>query len=224
MYRIITGIKNVVEYHVRWLRSVAFDARFNLDTTFKYSEDKQFPAIIPETQQGYEPVCPATLQKIISRLPINFEEFTFVDLGSGKGRAVLVAMGHPFKKVVGVEYSEYYHKIACQNIQAYRQSQPEFCPVELIHGDAATFPIPSGNVVLYLFNPFQGDVFDRVLANLHESLQSGTQQIYLAYLHPQCRQAVERVSSFSLFYEMRSENPYKDLSIYYARAGSRLTP
>ena len=86
MYRIITGIKNVVEYHVPWLRSVAFDARFNLDTTFKYSEDKQFPAIIPETQQGYEPVCPATLQKIISRLPINFEEFTFVELGSGTRR------------------------------------------------------------------------------------------------------------------------------------------
>jgi len=52
---------------------------------------------------AYQPTDPALFREMMASLPIEFNEFTFVDLGSGKGRTLLMASEYPFKKIVGVE-------------------------------------------------------------------------------------------------------------------------
>ena len=66
----------------------------------------------------------------------------FVDFGSGKGRAILVASRLPFRKVIGVEYSEPLTKIAQENISIFRKHHT-ICDIEAVWADAAwTFPFP----------------------------------------------------------------------------------
>src|SRR5262245_54030407 len=60
----------------------------------------------------YDAEDATALDEILSELPIRYDHFTFVDLGSGKGRAVLVASRFPFKRVMGVEYSKTLNEIA----------------------------------------------------------------------------------------------------------------
>jgi hypothetical protein len=39
----------------------------------------------------YQPTDPAEFREMMKALPIDFREFTFVDIGSGKGRTLLMA-------------------------------------------------------------------------------------------------------------------------------------
>ncbi len=68
----------------------------------------------------YQPTDPALFQEIMASLPIEFEQFAFVDLGSGKGRTLLMASEYPFKRIVGVELIAELHRAAEENIRDYR--------------------------------------------------------------------------------------------------------
>ncbi len=64
----------------------------------------------------YQPTDAALFQEMMSSLPIAFSEFTFVDLGSGKGRTLLMASEYPFRRIVGVEILPELHRAAEKNI------------------------------------------------------------------------------------------------------------
>ena len=70
----------------------------------------------------YQPTDPALFQEIMASLPIEFEQFAFVDLGSGKGRTLLMASEYPFKRIVGVELIAELHRAAEENIRDYRSA------------------------------------------------------------------------------------------------------
>ena len=46
----------------------------------------------------YQPTEPAVFREMLSSLPINYREFTFIDIGSGKGRTLLMASDYPFRQ------------------------------------------------------------------------------------------------------------------------------
>ncbi len=60
----------------------------------------------------YEPTPVGDLDALLAHVPFALERSTFVDLGSGMGRAVLLAASRPFRQVVGVEISPALHAIA----------------------------------------------------------------------------------------------------------------
>src|SRR5260370_25323208 len=66
----------------------------------------------------YQPTEPALFQEMMPSLPIAFEQFTFIDLGSGKGRTLLMASEYPFKRIVGAELIAELHHADQQNIRA----------------------------------------------------------------------------------------------------------
>jgi len=115
----------------------------------------------------YQPTHIPTLTTVLERLSVRYEDYTFIDYGSGKGLVLLQAAGYPFKKVIGVEFARELHEIACRNVERYpahlRQSE-----VELVHDDAVKFVPPSGNLVLYLNEPFEAPVTERLIARIRE--------------------------------------------------------
>src|SRR3982074_423196 len=80
----------------------------------------------------YQPTEPALFQEMMASLPIEFEQFTFVDLGSGKGRTLLMASEYPFMKIVGVELIAELHRAAQQNIRAYRSPTQRCVQIEAL--------------------------------------------------------------------------------------------
>src|SRR5437899_12260111 len=84
---------------------------------------------------------------------INFNDFTFIDLGSGKGRTLLMASDYPFRRIVGVELLPSLNQIALENISKY-QSESQKCHVlQSICDDATNFRFPAEPTVVYLFHP-----------------------------------------------------------------------
>jgi histone methylation protein DOT1 len=73
------------------------------------------------TGRPYFATEPWLFQQMMQALPIDFTQFTFVDLGSGKGRVLLMASDYPFKRIIGVEFMPELHRVAQENIRKYTE-------------------------------------------------------------------------------------------------------
>ena len=133
----------------------------------------------------YQPTEPALFQEMMASLPIEFDQFTFIDLGSGKGRTLLMASEYPFKKIVGVELIAELHRAAEENIRAYRSPAQRCVNIEVILADALHFQIPNQPLVLYLFNPLPKPALSEVIQRLGKSLAESPWTIWIVYHNPQ---------------------------------------
>ena len=109
------------------------------------------------------------------------KNFTFIDLGSGKGRVLLMASEYPLRKIIGVEFMPELHRTAQENI-AKHASEPQQCrQVRSMSMDARDFEFPDGPLIVYLFNPFSKATFVAVLENLRQSIEQAPRPVYVAY-------------------------------------------
>ncbi len=136
----------------------------------------------------YQPTEPTLFREMLDSLRdlarIRFEEFTFLDLGSGKGRTLLMASDYPFRRIVGVELLPALHTIAQENLQAYKSESQNCFALEAICADATEFPFPDEPLVIYLFNPFPEPGLRRVIAPLESSLRAAPRPLYVLYHNP----------------------------------------
>jgi SAM-dependent methyltransferase len=116
---------------------------------------------------------------------INFNDFAFIDLGSGKGRTLLMASDYPFRRILGVELLPSLNQIAQQNLAQYHSESQKCFAIESVCADATTFALPEGALVIYLFNPFPESGLRRVLENLENSLDAHPRPAYVVYHNPQ---------------------------------------
>jgi len=132
----------------------------------------------------YHPSHPKFLLQEFSKLNIDYNQFTFIDFGAGKGRVLLAASEFPFHRIIGVEFASELTAIACENIKRYRSATQKCTNVECLNIDAAEFEFPSGPLVLYLFNPFGPNVLRPLMQNLQRSLDADLRDVLLIYMSP----------------------------------------
>jgi SAM-dependent methyltransferase len=129
----------------------------------------------------YQATPPGIFRRMISDLDIPYEQFNFIDFGSGMGRTLLLASEFPFRRIIGVEFSPELHRIAERNIQSFRGRQNCF-EIRSVCIDAAQYRLPPGNAVSYFYLPFHEPVMRSVLAMIDDCLQSSrAEMIILAY-------------------------------------------
>lgn len=132
----------------------------------------------------YQATDAALFAEMISGLGLQFEEFTFIDLGSGKGRTLLMASDYPFRRIIGVEILPELHRAAQRNIEKYSNERQRCHCMEAICGDATEFPFPGDPIVLYLFNPVSEYGLRSIVRNLALSLEADNRPIYVLYHNP----------------------------------------
>jgi SAM-dependent methyltransferase len=143
----------------------------------------------------YFPTEPWLFEQIMQALPIDFHDFTFVDLGSGKGRVLLMAARYGFKRIMGVEFMPEWHRIAEKNIRKFAAQYGTASPIESFCMDAREFEFPAGPLVVYLFNPFPEPVLAVVLEKLRESQLSNPRPVFVAYRYPEFDSLIQKSGS-----------------------------
>jgi SAM-dependent methyltransferase len=138
---------------------------------------------------AYQPTEPALFREMMASLPalsqqFAFEPFTFVDLGSGKGRTLLMASEYPFRRIVGVELIAELHRGAQENIRAYHSATQQCRQIEALCADACEFEFPEEPLVLYLFNPLPEHALSEVLLRLEKSLERAPRAVWIVYHNP----------------------------------------
>jgi len=132
----------------------------------------------------YQPTDPALFHEMLASLNIDFRDFTFIDIGSGKGRTLLMASDYPFRRIVGVELLPELHRVAQENIGKYKSDSQQCFVLESICIDAREFAFPPEPTVLYLFNPLPEPGLVQLLANLERSLRAHPRPLFVIYHSP----------------------------------------
>ena len=160
---------------------------------------------------GYQPTDPELFHAMMRQLDIDFSRFTFLDLGSGKGRALLLASGYPFRRILGVELLPELHRIALANIANYRSERQRCALIESVCEDARDFDFPPEPLVLYLFNPLPEPALRSVLDRFSASLAEHPRDAYVLYANP----ILEYLLSTSLSWTRLSGN--EQYAVYRSR-------
>jgi hypothetical protein len=150
---------------------------------------------------AYYAVAPSVFQSIIVRwrrcrpaAPI--DGFTFVDLGAGMGRAMLLAAEFPFRAVVGVELHPALARIARRNMALWRAAGRARAPMRMLCRDVADFALPTGPCVAFMFNPFGAPVLRKLLTIWSRSLAGREGQVDLLYVNNEQERVLERQGGF----------------------------
>jgi SAM-dependent methyltransferase len=149
-----------------------FDAQFGTDTGGLIPHDGLLTGHANDVHiTAYYAVAPSILNTLIdlwlqTSPPYPIDRYTFLDVGAGKGRAMLVASQHPFHQVTGIELNPRLAAIARSNMRLFAEhpDASPLAPVTLIEGDALEAPLPATPTVTFLFHPFEAPVVRRFLA------------------------------------------------------------
>lgn len=148
----------------------------------------------------YEPAHVSDVERALAALRLEHRRTTLVDLGSGKGRTLLLASRYPFKRLVGVELAPALHAVALENVRRWKAAgRPGEFLLQCL--DATAFEPPPGDLVYYLFNPFGAPVLEQVLRRLGDSLAAAPREATIVYVFPAHRAVIEATGRFRVQHE-----------------------
>lgn len=148
-----------------------------------------------EHSMHYGPISEDEFTRIMQNFSFPCEKLVFIDIGSGKGRALFLASFYPFKKIVGVEISTMLHEAAQSNLAIFRDDRQQCHDIEILCQNGATFPIPKEPLLIFLCNPFDDQVMRLVISHIEDSLREEPREVYIWYVKP-CYRAVLDTTAF----------------------------
>ncbi|MEH6588764.1 MAG: class I SAM-dependent methyltransferase [Halioglobus sp.] len=186
-----------------------FDQRYGTDTNQKLSL-KEYSINTKNLEHAcrYQAIKIKFFTKMIEQVSIDLKTCIFLDLGSGKGKSLMLATDYPFKQIIGVEFSPELHQIAIQNIDVFSRKNSTHQKIQLFCMDAEQYDLPAENIVLFLYNPFQGKVMHTVVKKIDRFVSNGQFNLIVLYRNPKCSEMFEN-SNF-----LNTEKKTRDYSIY----------
>lgn len=163
--------------------NIAFDLKNKTDTWFPVGlhclkvvgKNKKYGV----TYQGVDSFV---FKSVFQKLNRDFTNSTFVDLGCGKGKALILASDF-FQKLIGVDFSEEMCNICRKNIDKFSKRTGKTLEVEIINQDAAQYIIPENADVFFMYNSFHEPVISTVIDNIEKSLKINNREIFIIYVN-----------------------------------------
>jgi predicted RNA methylase len=184
----LQGVVRKLARHVQHFRrvrrtSAAFDRSLGIETAAPVGLwHLRIPSENVADAERYQASDPNALRRLLSGVETDWSSFTFIDLGCGKGRALIVANEFGFERLIGVEFAAKLAHTATRNCQRLGLR------AEIILQDANEFLFPPRKLAVYLNNPFGPRVLNRVVDHL---LETNTRDSYVLYVHPLHRHCLD---------------------------------
>lgn len=173
------GLTGAARLYQDRIHEVLKERSLGIETKSYVTRDKL--GYIPEYNQ-YEPIQYRCLDIMFKHLSPDYENEVFIDYGSGKGRAVIVAATNPFRKVIGVEFSPELCEIARKNVERARKHL-KCQEVEIVAMDATKYEVPQDVTLVFLYNPFTGEPLNMTGERIRASLQAAPRRLRIVYAH-----------------------------------------
>jgi SAM-dependent methyltransferase len=188
-----------------------FDAKYGTDTGGYLGPEELVKGRENDAlNHGYSAIAPSVFSEACRRwretLPDvagRIEAYSFVDVGAGKGRALLLAAELPFRKVIGVELSEELTRIAQKNVGRWNRVARPKSKIRVVQGDAPEFRWPRTPLLVYLYNPFACELVAQMAENLAAVAASGSGLVDLLYVNPTCTDALTSQGLFARLWTAR---------------------
>ena len=132
----------------------------------------------------YQPVTYRLFNKIFKELDYDWSNYNFIDIGSGKGRAIFMATNYGFKSIIGLEYAKNLCEDCQKNLNNFKKYNKKIhSQIEIVNQDALVFTPSKGPNVFFMYNPFDGSILRKFLNNLIEKNAIGSNDLFV-YVNP----------------------------------------
>ena len=128
------------------------------------------------------------------------EDYSFLDLGCGKGRALMLASQYGFRQIVGVELHSRLAKIARANVARWKTRNPTLRPIRVLRRDATELRLPCGPCLLYLFHPFAAPVVQRLIERIESQFAGRPAALDIIYFNPEAGDLFQAHPDFELLW------------------------
>jgi predicted RNA methylase len=165
----------------------------------------------------YEAAEPGFVNFLIERLGLERRaDYLFIDVGSGKGRVMLLAAMAGFRRVIGLEFDARLSRIARHNIEVFgnRRADVEFTVVD---GDATAFAFPPVPTVLFLNNPFDAPLMTKLLDTIDRVHGGAGSDVAILYMHSNHRDLIRSRDGWEELDHGIFQNRRQFYSIHYRR-------
>ncbi len=185
-----------------------FDRKYGTDTAGYIGPDElRSGAKNDALNNGYSAVAPSVFREACRRWRETLfssnaraEAYTFVDVGAGKGRALLLAAELPFRKAIGVELNEELARIARRNVNLWTRATKSRGKIRVLRQDALEFRWPRAPLLVYLNNPFDCELVAKLAATLAGAAASGPGLVDVLYVNPGCADTLTKAGNFKLLW------------------------
>jgi len=157
---------------------------------------------------AYYGVAPSILRTLIDHWretnpPFPISRYSFIDIGAGKGRGLLVASEYHFRNITGIELNPAMAAIARQNVAHWTRTHeedftaPRLAPIEVIEQDALDYELPATPTLLFLFHPFEAPVLKQLLRHIETQFAKRPNALDLIYVNAECVNVLDRNPAFT---------------------------
>lgn len=161
---------------------------------------------------AYYAVAPSILRSLVekwreSTAAHHITDYTFLDIGAGKGRAVLLASEYPFRKVIGVELNPAMATIAKANAAIWQQAHASdptasaIAPIQIVEDDALNLPLPATPTLIFLFHPFEDPVLKVLLRRIESAFLGRAGDLDILYVNAEHGAVLNRHAAFQLLWQ-----------------------
>lgn len=191
-------------YGWRWekLNNRLFDWYYGTDT-HRESLLADEGVSVAQAEKGnavYRPFWKTEFIECIHSLEKDLSSFTFVDVGSGKGKLLLLASRFPFVEIIGIEYARGLHQIATENIKKFKARTGAHLNIRSINADAIAWEMPDKPTLYFVYNSFDPDTTKAFFAKLEEYVLRTKAPTILIYGN--LRDISEREGAFQILKSM----------------------
>jgi SAM-dependent methyltransferase len=156
---------------------------------------------------AYYGIAPSILRTLIDHWretipPHPIHSYTFLDVGAGKGRAMLIASELPFRQIIGIELNPEIADIAQSNLEIWQRDHaaddtaPAIAPIFLHQQDALAFDLPRTPTLAFLYHPFEAPVFKHLLRRIEAQYARRPGTFDLLYVNSECREILDNHPAF----------------------------
>jgi SAM-dependent methyltransferase len=154
-------VKRQLRYQACSFLGARWDRKYGVDTSGQI-DLIDIDVVGPNRDSGYASVStsPSAYAFLSAHFPADWKEFTFVDVGCGKGRVLMLAALQGFETIIGIEFAPLICQIAEQNLAGFSARGP--CKWSIVNADATAVDLPSDvPLLIYCFNPFKAEIWER---------------------------------------------------------------
>lgn len=186
----------------RWYRKAhalnrEFDRRYRVDTfPLVDIDDLDVDAVTKSESNRCQSIYEHLFDEAMSHVNIDHSAYTFVDIGSGKGKAMMLASLYPFRKIVGVEFSDELCRLSERNLRVFAHARQKTRAFEVHCLDARKYEAVAEPCVFFFFNPFRAPLMQSVVERIAASIDAHPRPVWIVYCNPEFAACIDAYPVF----------------------------
>ena len=152
----------------------------------------------------YEAVNYYLLETLLKTFRKLSENTSIIDLGSGKGRAMVVATHFGYTNITGIEFARELCEISSENMKKIQHKFPGI-HWKIINDNVENYAIEANDSVFFMFNPFTGEVLRLFLEKLERSCRQFPRTTWFIYASPLYKQLLMN-KGYEIMFDKRFMN------------------